>query len=35
MAKASLALGAQGNVRAETLIAFTEEEFRKIAGALP
>lgn len=35
MAKASLALGAQGNVRAETLVAFTEEEFRKIAGALP
>jgi uncharacterized protein with GYD domain len=35
IAKASLALAAHGNVRAETLIAFTEEEFRKIAGALP
>jgi len=35
MAKASLALGARGNVRGETLLAFTEDEFRKIAGALP
>src|SRR5690348_3353107 len=35
IAKAALALGVRGNVRGETLIAFTEEEFRKIAGALP
>jgi uncharacterized protein with GYD domain len=35
IAKASLALAARGNVRAETLTAFTEEEFRKIVGALP
>lgn len=35
IAKASLALGARGNVRSETLQAFTEEEFRKIVGALP
>lgn len=35
IAKASLALGSRGNVRSETLCAFTEEEFRKIVGALP
>ena len=35
IAKASLALGSRGNVRTETLRAFTEEEFRKIVGALP
>ncbi len=35
IAKASLALGAAGNVRGETLCAFTEEEYRKIIGALP
>lgn len=35
MAKVSLALGSRGNVRTETLRAFTEEEFRKIVGALP
>ena len=35
IAKAALALGARGNVRGETLLAFTEDEFRKITGALP
>lgn len=30
-----LALGGQGNVRTETLRAFTEEEFRGIVEALP
>lgn len=35
IAKVSLALGSRGNVRSETLRAFTEEEFRKIVGALP
>nr|WP_298720920.1 GYD domain-containing protein [uncultured Steroidobacter sp.] len=34
IAKASLALAARGNVRGETLCAFTEEEFRNIVGAL-
>jgi uncharacterized protein with GYD domain len=34
VAKISLALGARGNVRTETLRAFPEEEFRKIVGAL-
>ena len=34
-AKASLAWGSQGNVSCETLRAFTEEEFRRIASALP
>jgi uncharacterized protein with GYD domain len=33
-AKASLSLATQGNVRTETLRAFTEDEFRKIAGGL-
>lgn len=33
-AKVSLALGSQGNVRTETLCAFTEAEFRNIVGAL-
>jgi uncharacterized protein with GYD domain len=35
MARMALALGAQGNIRTETMRAFTEEEFRKIVGALP
>lgn len=35
VAKATLSLGSRGNVRSETLRAFTEEEFRKIIGALP
>jgi len=34
-AKASLAWSSQGNVSCETLRAFTEEEFRGIAAALP
>ncbi len=34
-AKLSLAVGALGNVRLETLHAFTEEEFRKIVSSLP
>jgi uncharacterized protein with GYD domain len=35
VAKVSLALGSRGNVRTETLRAFTEAEFRKIVSALP
>jgi uncharacterized protein with GYD domain len=35
MAKAALAGGAQGFVRSETLLAFTEEEYRQIIAALP
>jgi uncharacterized protein with GYD domain len=31
----ALALGSLGNARTETLRAFTEDEFRKIAAALP
>jgi uncharacterized protein with GYD domain len=34
-ARGLLALAAQGNVRTETLRAFTEEEYRKILAALP
>lgn len=34
-AKASLALGAKGNVSSETLRAFTEDEFRSIVAGLP
>lgn len=34
-ARTALAGGAQGNVRSETLRAFTEEEARKITAALP
>jgi len=34
-AKLALAIGSQGNVRTETLRAFTEDEFRKIVAALP
>ena len=34
-AKVALALGSAGNVRTETLRAFTEDEYRKIVGALP
>jgi len=33
-AKATLALGAQGNVSSETLKAFTEDEYRRIIGSL-
>ncbi len=35
VAKASLAIGSLGNVRIETLRAFTEEEYRQIVGSLP
>jgi len=34
-AKLALALGAQGNIRTETLRAFTEDEFRKVVAGLP
>ena len=34
-AKLSLAIGSKGAVRIETMRAFTEEEYRKIIGALP
>jgi uncharacterized protein with GYD domain len=35
VARMALALGSQGNIRSETMRAFTETEFRKIAGSLP
>jgi len=35
VAKMTLALGSAGNVRTETLCAFTEEEYRKIIKSLP
>jgi uncharacterized protein with GYD domain len=35
IAKAILALAAQGNLRTETCRAFTEDEYRKIIGGLP
>ena len=35
VARASLAIGSQGNVRIETLRAFTEDEYREMVGALP
>jgi uncharacterized protein with GYD domain len=34
VARMALALGAQGNIRTETMRAFTEAEFKKIAGSL-
>jgi uncharacterized protein with GYD domain len=34
-AKLALAIGSQGAVKTETLRAWTEEEYRKIIGALP
>ncbi len=34
-ARTGLALGAAGNVRSETMRAFTEDEYRRIIGALP
>jgi uncharacterized protein with GYD domain len=34
VARMALALGVQGNIRTETMRAFTEAEFRKIAGSL-
>ena len=35
VARLSLAIGAQGNIRTETCRAFTEDEYRKIIAALP
>ncbi len=35
LAKASLAISSLGNVRIETLRAFTEEEYGEIVGTLP
>lgn len=35
VAKLALGVGSQGNVRTETLRAFTEDEYRKIIAALP
>ncbi len=35
VARASLAIGAQGNVRIQTLRAFTEDEYKKLASSLP
>jgi uncharacterized protein with GYD domain len=35
MARIALALGGQGNVRTETMRAFTEDEYRKVIGGLP
>jgi uncharacterized protein with GYD domain len=34
-AKVALALGAQGNIRTETVRAFTEPEYRRVIGELP
>jgi len=34
-ARLSLTIGAAGNVRVETLRAFTEDEFRRIVAAIP
>ena len=34
VARMALALGAQGNIRSETMRAFTETEFRKVVGTL-
>ncbi len=34
-AKVTLGAGAQGNIRTETLRAFTEDEYRKICASLP
>jgi uncharacterized protein with GYD domain len=34
-AKLALAIGSQGAVKTETLRAWTEEEYRKLIGALP
>ena len=35
MAKIALATSSKGSVSTETLLAFTEEEYRKIIGVLP
>jgi uncharacterized protein with GYD domain len=34
VARMALALGSQGNIRSETMRAFTETEFRKLVGSL-
>ncbi len=34
-ARLSLTIGAAGNVRVETLRAFSEDEFRRIVAAIP
>jgi uncharacterized protein with GYD domain len=34
-AKLTLAIGAQGSIRTETLRVFTEDEYRKLIAALP
>jgi uncharacterized protein with GYD domain len=34
VARMALALGAQGNIRSETMRAFTETEFKKVVGTL-
>lgn len=34
VARMALALGSQGNIRSETMRAFTEAEFRKLVGSL-
>jgi uncharacterized protein with GYD domain len=35
VAKLALTIGALGNIRTETIRAFTEDEYRKIVSALP
>jgi len=35
VARMALGMGVQGNIRTETMRAFTEAEFKKIAGSLP
>jgi uncharacterized protein with GYD domain len=35
LAKVALATASQGNIRGETLRAFTEEEYRKLIASLP
>lgn len=35
VAKLALSIGRMGNIQTETLTAFTEEQYRKIVGALP
>ncbi|HEV2017362.1 MAG TPA: GYD domain-containing protein [Gemmatimonadaceae bacterium] len=35
VARMALGMGMQGNIRSETMRAFTETEFKKIAGTLP
>jgi uncharacterized protein with GYD domain len=35
VARMALGMGTQGNIRSETMRAFTETEFKKIVGTLP